>query len=496
MKYDVVVIGGGLGGLVSAFILSKEGMKVCVLEQHYKAGGNLQTFTRDGCIFDTGMHYLGSLEEGQYLHRYFKYLELNDKLSLKKLDTDGYDTISFDGDGNEYGMSQGYDQFINSLLKHFPGEQKGLEAYTEKIRSVTDQFPLISIAGTDSYHLKPSLMEECAAAFIRSTIHDGRLQNILAGALSLYPGSAHTTPLYVHACIRDSLINSCWRPIDGSQQIADGLVSGIKKYGGEVLLSRRVKEIQVEDGLATGVLLEGGERVFGEKLISNVHPASTLQMIGESKIRKIYRRRIMRLKNTPGAFTVYAVLKKNTFPYHNKNYFHYANDGVLETPKGEHQWPDNYYFYTPASSRSGQYAESVVVMADMKYQEVQQWAGSKVNRRGEAYKTFKQQKAEALLKKLEERWPGIGSKIYKYYTSTPLTFMDFTATYEGSAYGVLKDCSDPMRSIILPVSKISNLYFTGQNLNLHGIMGVTAAAVITCSEIVGLRYLTNKIANG
>ena len=74
--------------------------------------------------------------------------------------------------------------------------------------------------------------------------------------------------------------------------------------------------------------------------------------------------------------------------------------------------------------------------------------------------------------------------------------MNYTATFEGSAYGVLKDCNDPLRSIVLPTTKISNLYFTGQNLNLHGIMGVTAAAVITCSEILGLSYLTNKIANG
>jgi all-trans-retinol 13,14-reductase len=76
MKYHVVVTGSGLGGLISGFILSKEGLNVCVLEQHHKIGGNLQTFSRDGCIFDTGMHYIGSMEEGQYLHKYFKYFEL------------------------------------------------------------------------------------------------------------------------------------------------------------------------------------------------------------------------------------------------------------------------------------------------------------------------------------------------------------------------------------------------------------------------------------
>jgi phytoene dehydrogenase-like protein len=496
MKYDVLIIGGGLGGLVSALILSKEGLRVVVLEQHHKAGGNLQTFTRDGCIFDTGMHYLGSLREGQYLHRYFKYLELNDKLNLRQLDLEGFDTITFDGDEEEYQMSQSYAMFIDGLQQHFPEEGKALSAYTRKIRSVIEQFPLYNISGTSSYHLNPSLLQECAAGFIKSTIRNPRLQNILAGALSLYPGHADTTPLYVHACMRDSLINSCWRPVDGSQQIADGLVKGIIKYGGEVMLSRRVKEIMTDKGVASGVLLEDGERISAKRIISNVHPASTLQMIGEGEIKKFYRRRIMRMKNTMGVFTVYASLKENSFPYLNKNYFHYTNNGVLDTTAKDQNWPENYYFYTPATSRNEKYAESIVVMADMGYQEVKQWAGTKVNQRGEAYQAFKQERAETMLRKLEERWPGINSKILKYYTSTPLSFMSYTATYEGSAYGVLKDCNDPLRSIVLPNTKISNLYFTGQNLNLHGIMGVTAAAVITCSEILGLRYLTNKIANG
>jgi all-trans-retinol 13,14-reductase len=49
-------------------------------------GGNLQTFVRDKTIFDTGIHYIGGLGEGQNLYKYFKYLGIIDKLNLKKLD--------------------------------------------------------------------------------------------------------------------------------------------------------------------------------------------------------------------------------------------------------------------------------------------------------------------------------------------------------------------------------------------------------------------------
>lgn len=75
-KYDVVIIGSGLGGLESAYILSKEGYKVLVLEKNRQLGGSLQIFVRDKAIFDTGIHYLGGLDEGQNLNQSFKYFNI------------------------------------------------------------------------------------------------------------------------------------------------------------------------------------------------------------------------------------------------------------------------------------------------------------------------------------------------------------------------------------------------------------------------------------
>ena len=69
--YDIVIIGSGLGGLVSANFLAKEGYSVCVLEKNKQHGGNLQIFIRNKTIFDTGVHYIGGLDKGQTLYKIY-----------------------------------------------------------------------------------------------------------------------------------------------------------------------------------------------------------------------------------------------------------------------------------------------------------------------------------------------------------------------------------------------------------------------------------------
>ena len=71
-KYDVIIIGAGLGGLECGYIMSKKGYNVCILEKHFQVGGCLQTFKRGATTFDTGFHFVGGLSDGQPLNRLFK----------------------------------------------------------------------------------------------------------------------------------------------------------------------------------------------------------------------------------------------------------------------------------------------------------------------------------------------------------------------------------------------------------------------------------------
>lgn len=69
--YDTIVIGSGIGGLCNAALLSKLGKKVCVLEQHYTAGGFTHSYEREGFEWDVGVHYIGEMQRPTMLKRIF-----------------------------------------------------------------------------------------------------------------------------------------------------------------------------------------------------------------------------------------------------------------------------------------------------------------------------------------------------------------------------------------------------------------------------------------
>jgi all-trans-retinol 13,14-reductase len=128
-----------MGGLTAALILAKHGQNVLVLEKNHQIGGALQVFSRDKCVFDTGVHYLGGLDEGENLYKLFKYLDIYDGLKLKRLDDACFDLIRF-ADGTVVPYGQGYDQFISNLVSAFPEEETAIRTFCAKIVDMCNYF--------------------------------------------------------------------------------------------------------------------------------------------------------------------------------------------------------------------------------------------------------------------------------------------------------------------------------------------------------------------
>jgi all-trans-retinol 13,14-reductase len=265
--------------------------------------------------------------------------------------------------------------------------------------------------------------------------------------------------------------------------------------GGTVLHSSQVIKINCDNKQAVSVTLKNGEELRGDYFISNVHPTRMIELLDTPLIRKSYRDRMACLKNTISNFTVYIHFKKNTTPYLNSNFYHYnkQEDVWFGRNYTSETWPNSFLYMHLCSSVEQQYTDTAVLISYMNYEDVAHWAGTSIGRRGDDYESFKKQKAEQLIDLLEKQMPGTRANIERYYTSTPLTYRDYTGTEKGSMYGILRDCTESAHSFVSQRTRIPNLFQTGQNINSHGILGVIIGSIITSGELLGINTILKQI---
>lgn len=491
--YDVVIIGAGLGGLVCGAVLAKEGYRVCVLEQQARTGGCFQSFRRNGHWLDTGIHYIGSMRPGQTLHRYFSYLGIADKLRLRFLDEEAFDVIRFGG--REYPFACGHERFAETLASYFPREREGLKQYVAALQKVGDLIhPRHLAEGRISAGNPMDFLSTSAAGYIDSVVSDPVLRQVLAGNSMLYGGVRDRSNFYHYAMILNSYLEGACRLVDGSMQVTDRLADVIGGHGGTVRTLSPVTALEKDADRVSAVWLGSGERIEARFVISSLHPRQTLSLIGETPlIRKAYRTHLQALDNSYGLFSVYLLMKKNSYPYLNRNVYLHSTDTAWYDPSCRQ--PTNCLFSMQATSGSEEYADVVTLLTPMAADELRAWEDSVQGHRPAAYADFKHRRAQELIAYVEEAYPGLRRHIEAVYTATPLTYRDYTGTPDGSAYGIVKDYHSPLTTLIPVRTRLKNLLLTGQNLNVHGALGVTLTAMLTCSELLGREYLAHKVAN-
>jgi len=478
--YDIIIIGSGLGGLECGYILSKAGFKVAIVEKNAQIGGCLQTFKRYGVKFDTGVHYIGSLNEGAFLHRLFSYLNLFKDIRLHELNPLGYDTFCIGG--KIYQFATGYEQFVTQLAKYFPNNRADIKCYVQKIKKIAENSPIYDLTRLNNPNFfTAESVTTSVHDFLVSSTHNVQLQNVLAANHPLYGGVKHESQSYIHAIIQNSYMQGAYRIVGGGDTIAEALASSIRNFGGEIFTHSEVVEIVCNNQKAVAIRLADGREFAAKAFISNIHPIATLQKLHTPLLRKIYRERIMNLSNTNSNFTVYIKFKEHREPYLNSNFYYYENEDVWNS--------SNYLYMHQCYEPDPQYAQSAILIENMSYREVAKWANNKMGNRGAEYLDFKEKKATNLLAKLEESFPYITHNIEAFETSSPLTYQDYTATFEGSSYGILHNKNFPLQSTVAHKTKIPNLFFTGQNIYAHGILGVSIGALITCSEFVPIQTI-------
>lgn len=496
--FDTIIIGSGISGMATGIILAGHGEKVLVAEQHKIAGGLTQTYVRKGCVFPTGVHRLGSLEPGQPLWLYFKYLDLLGRIELVPLDSDGFERFFFPS--GEYGTPVGHEAYQKRLSAWFPGDEKAIRQYFEKFHTAISGIGMYDPKVTPE---KDTTLENTGplGKYLDSLGMSARLKSLITANSPLYGLSSDECPLITHFIISDAYLNSSFRINEAVTPFSKALKDSLEARGGKVMCSARVSCIDVKDKTAVGIVLENGEKFGAKRIVFSGHPAQLPQICPPEIFRPVFLKRLKR-PNTTGLCGVALKWRRDVCPVRESDVYlydswdvdgQYRRTGILDdAPLGM-----VYLSALPNAPASGKPDEdmSVTALTPICDAENRKLAENYNDLGYPEYKRMKEKLAHKILDHIAAAFPGAENQVEITDCYTPATFARYTMTPDGSGYGIKKTSQRFLEGLFSPATKLRNLFLTGQSIGFNGIHGSIVSSVNLCRMLLGDDQLFKKIAD-
>ena len=297
-SWDVIVIGSGIGGLVTASQLAAKGAKTLVLERYLIPGGSGGSFRREGYTFDVGASMIfGFGEKG---HTNLLTRALGDVGQHCETVPDPAQLEYHLPGGLNVAVDRDYEAFIARLTGRFPHEAKGIRAFYDtcwQVFNCLDAMPLLSLE--DPAYLAKVFFKAPLACLglarwlpfnvgdvARKHIQDEQLLKLIdmeCFCWSVMP--ADLTPMINAGMVfSDRHAGGINYPKGGVGVIAEKLVAGLESHGGEIRYKARVTEVLIENGQATGVKLADGETIHARRVVSNATRWDTFA--GQGSVRQ------------------------------------------------------------------------------------------------------------------------------------------------------------------------------------------------------------------
>jgi len=250
-RYDAVIIGSGIGGLITANLLARDGARVLLLEQHYMAGGYCSTFRRGGYTFDAATHFYPLLGNPETLTGRL-LVELGVGTGWVKMDP--VDTFHFP-DGTRFAVPADFAAYLARLHAEFPHQSAALDAFFAEVREAYLLGLLEHFRGRETARLAPYRDLTVRQALDRR-FTDEKLKLLLTADCPHWGSPPGRTSFVFDSMLRLSYFLGNYYPKGGSQAFADELARCFEERGGHILTSTAARRIVVERGTARGVEIE------------------------------------------------------------------------------------------------------------------------------------------------------------------------------------------------------------------------------------------------
>ena len=506
--YDAIVVGSGIGGLTTAALLSASGQKVLVLEQHYTAGGFTHAYDRNGYEWDVGVHYIGDVGGHPTMTRkLFDFLSAG-ALQWAPMDAT-YDRI-FLGE-KSYDLVAGREQFIESLLQHFPDERATIEAYLERVTAVGNAMPLLTIDKLLPRWCAPALnlvkrlrcpayLNKTTYEVLRELTDNEELIAVLTGQWGDNGMPPKSSSFIIHALIAKHYLYGGFYPVGGASKIAETIIPQIQKAGGEVFTYATVDTLLLDGQRVTGVRMSDGTEIHAPAVISNAGVFNTFEkLLPESASYAAgYLRQLREVTPSMSHQCLYIGLKKtaqelglpktNYWLYPSRNYEadteRFLRDAGAEIPLVYISFPSA---KDPTFNERYPGRATIELVAPAPFEWFAQWKNETWGKRGDDYESLKQQFSDRLLEHLFRHFPQLRGQVDYCELSTPLSTRHFCAYRRGEIYGLDHDPSRFEQDWLRPKTRIKGLYLTGQDIMSCGVAGAMFAGVLCAQSLLGWR---------
>ncbi len=260
MKFEVVIVGAGLGGLSAAAILSQNGKKVHLIESHDKVGGFATNYRRGKYRMEAGIHMLPGDHPHSLYHHLYKYFNIEEKIPLVRAPQ--FYQCHFNG--KSFVMPFGINEAKDKLMKTFPHEKNGIEKYFSTMILISENFrdfifrdPFISACNPFFSAIYPQFEKYwriSVGQYLDGLIQDFELKMILLANVTFYHDKHYELNLVQYMISQINYFLGGGYYIQGGSQIfSDHLKSIIESHNGVITLRHQVEKIKIQNNKATDI---------------------------------------------------------------------------------------------------------------------------------------------------------------------------------------------------------------------------------------------------